>query len=123
MLTCVILDSKFQVIKQFLVRFTTLWPFTPKYVRFSHFGCLGRNTLYYTLAIQELNSRHTHILTHILSSTCFTSTYVDFDLVCLGMLSKLSQFLMKLQALDEPIRHTIIHLHCSTQSSHTSALS
>ena len=23
-------------------------------IRFSHFGCLGRNTLYYTLAIQEL---------------------------------------------------------------------
>ena len=26
-------------------------------IRFSHFGCLGRNTLYYTLAIQELKRR------------------------------------------------------------------
>ena len=29
--TCLILDSKLQAIKEFLVRFTTLWPFTPKY--------------------------------------------------------------------------------------------
>ena len=31
MLTCLIGDSKLQVIKKNLVRFTTLWPFTPKY--------------------------------------------------------------------------------------------
>ena len=31
MLTCLILVLKLEVIKQILVRFTTLWPFTPKY--------------------------------------------------------------------------------------------
>ena len=44
-------------------------------IRFSHFGCFGRNTLYYTLAIQELKTITSASLIWYFTSKASTSSH------------------------------------------------